>query len=225
LKKSAILFVLTAALAGTALAGNVITLTFEGLQNEEAVDSYYDGGTGGNGSGPGPNYGITFTSDSLALTSGNFEGAPSMPTILFFESGAGDTMDVAAGFTTGFSFYYSAPVYAGDVLVYSGLDGTGTLLATVTLPLTPDGSTYTGGGCPGGPDYCPFEPAGVSFAGTAQSAVFSGVANFIGFDNITLGASTPTGSSAPSGVPEPATVALLGGGLGLVALLRRFRKA
>jgi len=41
-------------------------------------------------------------------------------------------MDVAAGFTTGFSFYYSS-ADAGSVDVYSGLDGTGTLLASVPL--------------------------------------------------------------------------------------------
>jgi hypothetical protein len=63
--------------------GAVITLTFEGLQNLEPISDYYSGGLG-------PNYGITFTSDSLALISqwtggtGNFDGSPTMPTIAFF---------------------------------------------------------------------------------------------------------------------------------------------
>ena len=226
LKRIALLFVLTALIAATAFGGGVITLTFEGLQTGEAVDNYYAGGNGGDGSGPGPDYGITFTSDSLAIISaaapggsGNFDGAPSMPTILFFTSGAGDTMNVAAGFTTGFSFYYSSVSYAGSVGVYSGVDGTGTLLTTVDLPTTPAG----GAGCSGGYAYCPWEPAGATFEGTAESVVFGGVANQIGFDNITLGAATPTGSPAP--IPEPTTVALLGSGIGVVALRRRFRKA
>ena len=48
-------------------------------------------------------------------------------------------MDDPAGFTTGFSFNYSAYADAGAVTVWSGLDGTGTLLATLTLPTTPNG--------------------------------------------------------------------------------------
>jgi hypothetical protein len=223
LKRLAILFVLTVVVAASALANRVITLTFEGLKNDEPVNNYYDGGFGGAGSGPGPDYGITFTSDSLALIasaaggSGNFSGEPSMATILFFDSGAGDTMNVAAGFTTGFSFYYSSPNVPGSVQVYSGLNGTGTVLATVQLPQTPDG----GAGCAA--KYCPFEADGVTFDGTAESVLFGGSASQIGFDNITLGAATPTDAAAP--VPEPATVALLGGGIGVIALRRRFHKA
>lgn len=171
-------------------------LTFEGLQNLEPVGSYCDGGAGGFGSGPGPNYGITFGSDSLAIISGasggtgNFSGSPTMPTVLFFLSGPGDIMNVPAGFTTGFSFYYSAVVYPGTVDVYSGADATGTLLASIDLPVTLSGGT----GCTYG-SYCPWVPIGVSFAGTAESVNFTGTANYIGFDSITLGASTPVGAT------------------------------
>lgn len=44
-----------------------IVLTFEGLKNLERVNGFYNGGLGGLGSGPGPNYGITFGADSLAI--------------------------------------------------------------------------------------------------------------------------------------------------------------
>ncbi len=89
--------------------------------------------------------------------------------------------------------------------VFSGLDGTGSLLASLTLPSTPD-------------PYNVWVPIGVSFAGTAQSAVFSGSADFIGFDNITLGSTTP-------GVPEPAAWSmLLLGVAGLGATLRGARR-
>lgn len=217
-----------AAVASTALVGMagaaraaVVDLTFEGLQNGEAIDSYYDGGYGGSGSGPGPNYGITFGSDSLAIISGccggsgNFSGAPTMPTVAYFLGGPGDIMDVPAGFTTGFSFYYSAVVYPGDVTVWSGLDGSGTELADLALPTTPEGGSPQ---CTYGA-YCPWVPIGVSFAGTAESVVFSGTANYIAFDNITLGASTPVGA------PEPTALALLGTGLAGLGLLRRRRKS
>jgi hypothetical protein len=126
-------------------------------------------------------------------------------------------MDVPAGFTKGFSFYYSAIVYPGSVSVYSGLDGTGSLLATLDLPVTPFGGAPQ---CRYGA-YCPWFPVGVSFSGTAESAIFSGSANYIGFDNITLGASTPGGAT-----PKPATLTLFGSGLlSLVGLVRRRRKA
>ena len=198
-------------------AGTVV-LTFEGLQDNEEVLNYYNGGFGGNGSGPGPNYGITFGSDSLALISGadggsgNFSGAPSGDTIIYFLSGAGDVMDVAAGFDTGFSFYYTAINNPGSVQVYSGLDGTGTLLADLYLPVTPSGGSPE---CTYGA-FCPFEPIGVTFGGTAESVIFTGAANQIGFDNITLGSGTPVGS------PEPGALTMLGTGLvGMLGLLRR----
>ena len=184
-----------------------ITLTFEGLQNQEAVDNYYNGGLGGNGSGPGPNYGVTFGSDSLALIStadggsGNFSGNPSGDRVLFFLRGPGDFMNVAAGFSNGLSFYYADQVgFTGSVSIYSGLNGTGTLLATLLLPSTPD-------------PYTVFVPIGVDFAGTAESAIFSGSANYIAFDNITIGADFP--------VPEPLSLAAFGAGLIGLGLARR----
>jgi hypothetical protein len=207
------------------LSAGVITLTFEGLQDMETVGNYYNGGTGGNGSGPGPDYGITFGSSALALISsvapyggeGNFDLAPTMPTILFFMSVGGAIMDVPAGFTTGFSFYYASPYATGSVTVYDGLDGTGNVLETLTLPETPNYSTDPA--CQ--MSYCPWEPIGVGFGGTALSVNFGGGADNIGFDNITLGASTPTDFS----VPEPARWGLIASGLAGVMVVRRQRRA
>jgi hypothetical protein len=197
-------------MAGTTKAADV--LTFEGLQDNEQILNYYNGGFGGNGSGPGPNFGITFGSDSLALISGagggsgNFSNSPPPgDTVAYFLSGPGDVMNVAAGFTTGFSFFYSDQVgFTGSVGVYSGLNGTGSLLASLTLPSTPN-------------PYNVFVPVGVTFAGTSQSVVFSGSADYIAFDNITLGSATAGGS-----VPEPSSFILAGiGGLGVFLLRRR----
>ncbi len=187
----------------------VTVLTFEGLADFEPVANYYNGGFGGSGSGPGPNYGITFGSDSLALISGqaggsgNFTNAPTMPTIVFFLSGPGALMNVPAGFGTGFSFFYSCQVgFTGSVDVYDDLNGTGNVLASLSLPPTPD-------------PYNVWVPIGVAFAGMAKSVLFSGAANFIGFDNITLESASP--------VPLPGTLLLLGYGLfALIGLRRRF---
>jgi len=50
-----------------------------------------------------------------------------------------------------------------------------------------------------------------------MSVNFSGTANQIGFDNITLGSATPT-----PGTPEPGTLVMFGSGvIGLAGLLRR----
>jgi hypothetical protein len=84
---------------------------------------------------------------------------------LFFLTGPGDVMNVASGFDTGFSFYYSAPVFEGVVEVWSDVDGTGSLLASLNLPLTTDGANTPG--CEA-TNYCPYVATGVSFAGIAK---------------------------------------------------------
>jgi hypothetical protein len=197
----------------------VRVLDFEGLGDLEAVDEYYNGGFGGDGSGPGPSWGISFL-NSLAIESiesggsGNFTNAPSGNTILFFLSGTASTMNVNGGFMTGFSFFYSSISHAGEVRVWDGLNGTGNLLASLSLnPL---------GGCSYPGAYCNWEAIGVEFEGTAMSVDFGGVANFIGFDDITLGSRDP-GVPDPV-VPEPITMVLLGTGLAGVAAARRRQK-
>ncbi len=190
-------------------------MNFDTLQNDELVNNYYDGGFGSLGSGPGPNYGVTFTNALVLNEFTNNEGLLiSPPNSITFLTGTGAIMDVAGGFTTGFSFNYSAPFFTGVVTVWSGLDGTGTELASITLPTTNDGSSTPG--CMGH-QYCPDVPAGVSFSGIAESADFSGTADFVVYDDITLGSSSP-------GVPEPATWATMLAGLaGAGAMLRRRR--
>jgi hypothetical protein len=203
------------ALTSSAMA-NTVVLNFAGLNGnaEEKPLDYYNGGTGSLGSGPGTNYGISFAADALSC-SGQPGGACNTAQIpggavanaLFFLTGPGDIMNVAAGFTTGFSFYYAAAFNPGSVSIWSGLNGTGTLLQTLALPVTGDGSGTTG--C-FGTNFCPYTPIGVAFAGTAESVNFTGTANQIAFADITLGSST-AGGTVP--VPEPVILALLASGL------------
>lgn len=238
MRKSALAYIVGGAVAmlfaaQLGMAGTTV-LTFDELGvipssvGEEPILNFYNGGYAGNGTascgyavcGPGPNYGVSFESNALVLSSedvgggGNFTNEPSQPNILFFLTGTGDVMDVPGGITTGFSFYYSGNSAEGNgsVDIYSGLDGTGTLLASflVNTSLTPL--------CSSGPAYCVWEPDGVAFGGTAESVVFAGAANYIGWDDITLGSSSPV-------TPEPASLLLIGTGLaGLATKLRRQRR-
>jgi hypothetical protein len=206
IKRSSYLILLVSLVTLGVAYGQVRTLTFEGLQQDEQILNYYNGGTGSLGSGPGPSWGITFGTSALALISGNFENNPTPPTITYFTSGPGVVMNVPAGFTTGFSFYYAAASNPGTVTVYDGLDGTGNLLATIDLPVT-------GANCGGSTaSFSCWSPIGASFIGTAKSVSFGGVANQIGFDNITVGA------AAPEGVPAPASLLLVLAGMGSAGL-------
>lgn len=220
--------------AAPALADNPIVLNFEGINsaypsyNYASIENFYNGGTSSQGTS-GPNYGISFSSNALAIclnTPGNVcsntsrggQGDPnSQLGGLFFLQGSNTYMDDPSGFTTGFSLFYVAINSGGSLGVYSGLDGTGTLLASLNLPVTSSDCSeeYNAG-------FCPFVPVGVAFDGTAESISFAGVANQIVFDDVTFGSVTPGPSSA---TPEPSSLALFATALGTGAgfLRRRMR--
>ncbi len=181
---------------------DVTTLTFEGIGDFQSIGNYYNGGSG-------PNYGVSFSENALSIIgsdhggSGNFTNEPSPVTVLFFLTGS-PVMNVAAGFSTGFSFYYTS---AADVTVYvyDGLEGTGTLLASQTFP-----ANYENGCAVG---FCHWDAVGVAFAGTAKSIVFTGVENQCGFDDVTFGSVTPH----PTAVPTVSEWGLIILGLALLA--------
>ncbi|BAK67112.1 hypothetical protein SLG_24370 [Sphingobium sp. SYK-6] len=213
--------------AFTAVSANaeVISLNFAGLDGDaqELVLDYYNGGTGSLGSGPGTNYGISFSDNAIACSvqpggSCNSGGLPTGGNLLFFLTGDASTMNVSGGFDTGFSFYYSAINNPAFVSVWSGLDGTGDLLATINLATTP--SDPGSAACAGG-GFCPFVPIGVAFEGIAMSVDFGGSANQVAFAAITLNSDVP--GPAPA-VPEPATWAMMIGGMGLVGASMRRRR-
>ena len=209
---------------GTAQA-DVIVLNFEGINatypsGAANIYDFYNGGTSSDGTS-GVDYGVQFTDNALAIclntpgvvcsnTSRGGVAPGSELGALFWLEGPETYMNYAAGFENGFSFNYAAPNTPGSVSVYAGLNGTGGLLATLDLGLTPAtcGSEYSA-------LYCPFVAAGVNFDGVAMSISFAGTANFIVFDDVTFGSAIP-------GIPEPSTYALFAAGLlGLAYTARR----
>jgi PEP-CTERM motif len=220
------------ALAST--AANAQILNFEGINRAYPsgfafINGFYNGGTSSDGT-TGTNFGIEFSSNaqaiclnSLAVSCSNTSrgglGNPgSQRGGLFFLDGSQTFMNRAAGFTNGFSFFYTAINSGGSFSVWTGLNGTGTLLGSLNL-------TTTTGSCPGyGAGFCPFSAAGLAFSGTAQSVTFSGVANQIVFDDVTFGNSVPDQPPNNNVVPEPATVVLMGSGLLMLGGIARRRR-
>ena len=199
-----------------------IVLDFEGLGDQDAILQFYNGGTSGLGFS-GTNYGIYFGGTTLSIIdadaggTGNFANEPSPNTVMFFLLGDAATMNIPAGFTTGFSFYYTANVGIGFVEVFDGLDGTGNVLANLSLPINWDLN------CVGDPNgqFCHWDPVGVAFSGTAKSVTFGGVANHVGFDDVTFGSDTP--GPQPE-VPISNWALFIGIGLILIAAVVRFRR-
>jgi len=207
-------------LAGVGMASASTTvLSFEGLQDNEAIEEFYNGGTGSLGSS-GPDVGVSFAPNALALIDsdagggGNFANEPTPDTIMFFLSGGSTVMNVADGFETGFSFFYTSTNNPGSVSVYDQVDAGGNLLGTLDL----EALGSAGDGDPTG-TFDTWAQVGLDFAGTARSVDFAGSADQIGFDQITFGSSTPDPGVPP--IPVPAGLPLLVGGLAALGLIRR----
>lgn len=214
MKLSKVLFAAATLIASMSAVATPVVLTFEGGGNDVSINNFYNGGTDSGGNS-GVNYGVRFGSTSRSLIqkgseggTGNFANAPSGDTIMYYMKGS-DVLNVDAGFTSGFSFYYSSSK-AGSVTVWDELDGTGNQLGTVSLVI------QNSVNCTGAL-YCHWTNASTSFAGTAHSINFSAVANGVGFDNITFG--------AVEAVPEPSTYALLALGLAGIGFVSRRKSA
>jgi hypothetical protein len=201
--KSLLTSILLIAIAVSPLAsqtkGNV---TFSGLKNLEFINNYYNGGTGSLGSGPGPDYALTFTSNAQAIVSaakggsGNFINNPGNTPVMFFQTGANITMTAANGVSVALLFYYSA-LQPGSVTVYDGPNGTGNILADIAL--SPNNS-----GC-NAYKLCVWSPVGIPLGTAAASIRFAGTANNIAIGKTELGKALPTTTTLSSSAPQGST--------------------
>lgn len=199
-----------AALTASPAMAQTFTLDFEGAAGYvNPILEFYNGGTDSLGQS-GPNLGVSFTEAAVALSNDvlgpYYSNAPS-PLTVMYAADATAVMNVAVGFTGGLTFEYSSSESVLDaVKIYSGLNGTGTLLASASL---------FGNAAIGCSDtaFCRFDLTSVQFAGVAQSISFGGGTPNVLFDDVTI-----------TVVPEPGTYAMLLAGLGVVSLLVRRRQ-
>lgn len=199
---------ITATLAATlANAGTPQVIDFETPTSYASIAAHYAGGTDSAGAA-GPDLGADFGADLLALQNDAlgpyFAGAPS-PLGVMFVAGSDAFVNVAAGFTGTVSLWYASNSFVlQGVNVYSGLNGTGRLLASFNLADNAQAS-----GCSSAP-YCHFDQLSSSFAGIARSIGFANASGAAAFDNISI-----------SAVPEPAAALMLSLGLATLMLGRR----
>jgi hypothetical protein len=186
----------------------LVTLTFEGLGDFEYVRDFYNGGKGGNGSGPGTNYGVSFPGSTATYISGgpsgaHFGGQPTPTTALSFQQ-FGAWMNVGSGFTQSLSFYYANPNQDTTVSIYSDINGGGKLIAELFLPRTiyqdPNGNLF------------PAQYASISFLGTAKSVDFIKMASRGYVDDLSINISS---------VPIPSAIWLFSSALIYLGFNRR----
>jgi len=171
------------------------------------VQGYYAGGSASDGM-TGANLGVSFVNVSGLSNDAFFtyySGAPSPLGIAYaFTSAPGDHayMNMAVGAAGALSFFYSNPSVAtipSAIVAYSGLNGTGTQLGSISLANDDSG------------DYSGWRAASFSFSGIARSFDLTATADIVALDNITVTA-----------VPEPSSLALLL--LGGVAVVRQLKR-
>ena len=191
-----ILLTAAAALAATVTlatpAAAATTVTFQGLANQVAINNFYNGGTASNGTS-GNNYGISFSGFN------SFVGSNGGSETIGYNAASTAFASMAAGFSS-LSFQYGF-LNTGTVKVYSGLNGTGTLLGSATF--LRNINTTSGA----------FTSGSVAFSGVARSFSLGSASANLALDNITFG----------SAVPEPATWAMMMVGFAAIGIALRRR--
>ncbi|MET3108056.1 hypothetical protein AAKU67_002500 [Oxalobacteraceae bacterium GrIS 2.11] len=228
-------------IAGGAAAQNVELQQTGFLHSGSYIDNFYIGGYAGNtytsgaltGNlqyGPGPNEGFTFSSNattqSIGTSFGKFEnlpsGDPDHNTQILSFSGLGlgtttDTINFIGGFsnvTFNYALGANNAAFAQTAKVWSGLNGTGTVVGTIALTASANPIA-----CATRLDaYCSWSAAsGSGFSDIGQSITF-GVANTAASQNLELDAITV------SPVPEPSQSGMMLAGLALLGLFGFVRR-
>lgn len=200
--------------------------------------------------------GVAFNPFALAVVgigsqgTANTTNVPGGVAVMAIFDGQG-VANVANGFDSGFSLNYSTISEAATVALFSGLNGTGGLLATLNL-------ANLGTGATGGWEN--WASAAASFQGVAHSVVFGGSSLRVVFDNVTFSNILPVDAPPPpppppidppppppppidpppvvippidppvvtppmSPIPEPSTYALMAVGLAAVGIATRRRRS
>ncbi|WP_235914628.1 PEP-CTERM sorting domain-containing protein [Rugamonas rivuli] len=187
--KSALKASVLVGLLGLALQAQAATIlmNFDGVTTYAAVDEFYNGGTDSAGAF-GVNYGVSY--HDFLTVDGSY-GQTSLPN-LAYNGVEMAVANVAAGFT---SLSFTSGAFSTSYMdVYSGLNGTGTLLGSVQLGSNP----YA------------FAATSVTFSGVAQSFVLRGGSGQAGIDDVQI-----------TTVPEPETYGMMLAGLALVGVAAR----
>ncbi len=218
----------SAARAATVLGFEKVNLTYP-QSTYASILNFYNGGTSSDGTS-GTNFGISFSSDAVAVCMNALGGSCSnasrngtSPTSsqggLGMKTGAATMyLDFTAPYTGFIAFRYQVTGFPVSIQAFDGPGGSGTAL-TSALILTP-----TAGPCPAyNALMCNLGPGGLGSVTNAKSLVFVGLPGHFVFDDLTFGAGNDP-LDPPAGAPEPAAWAmmLLGFG-GMGAALRRRR--
>jgi hypothetical protein len=189
---------LLAAIVFTVVNAKADGLSFNELQFGEDVLEYYNGGFGGAGSGPGPAFGISFTSGLIAVA-GDVYGEPDG------KAAELDAPEVIMNVFGGFSGMVTLYVLAGPINInfYDELNGLGNLVGTISSPgFNAVGETL--------PEF--------------HSAIFAGAPGTTTIDPLVLAVPTPGGPPSGPLTPEPSTLLLVVTAIGLIGIRLR-RKA
>lgn len=199
--------------AASASAANV-NIDFSGTTSYASVADFYNGGTDSAGAS-GANLGASFTGSVISLandgtgpgSSGQFfTGAPTTNVIFANFGDVPAVLNVANGFGQTFGLTYSSISAPTTVNIWSGLNATGTLLASFNLASNSDN-------CAAGSPACVWTTVSQNFNGEAESVDFSSNASNALFTNVNFV------------TPLPGSGLLLTFGLGGLAFLARRRVA
>jgi hypothetical protein len=194
-------------LAASEAHASSVTLTFSTLPNEVTIGNYFNGGLSGYpNSGTGPNDGVVFspTAEELKDTAGRttgtgkFENNPSGLNGVLYFAFAAPTMpatpefylDDASGFNK-VSFAYSLlnnlATYDGSVDLWSGLNGTGSLLSSTAIDAAGTTVSCTAAVHPVD-EFCTWQSVTLDSPQLAKSITFgtNTTAPFTEFDEVTL---------------------------------------